>query len=58
MRFRQGAGLDEAVFPSRRGGGHLHATSIERVVWKAAERAGLEGKVATLAAAMPRDARA
>ena len=36
MRFRQGAGLDEAVFPSRRGGGHLHPTSIERVVWKAA----------------------
>ena len=45
MHFRQGAGLDAPVFLSRRGGGHLHPTSIERVVWKAAARAGLEGKV-------------
>jgi integrase/recombinase XerD len=33
------------VFPSRRGGGHLHPTAVERIVWKAARRAGVEGKV-------------
>jgi integrase/recombinase XerD len=36
---------DAPVFPSRRGGGHLHPTSVERIVLKAAKRAGLEGKV-------------
>jgi integrase/recombinase XerD len=45
LRFRQGAGLDAPVFPSRRGGGHLHPTAIERLVFKAAQRAGVEGKV-------------
>ena len=45
LRFRQGAGLDAPVLPSRRGGGHLHPTAIERIVWKAAKRAGVEGKV-------------
>ena len=45
LRFRQGAGLDAPVFPSRRGGGHLHPTTIERIVFKAAKRAGVEGKV-------------
>jgi integrase/recombinase XerD len=42
LRFRQGAGRDAPVFPSRRGGGHPHPTSIERLVRKAAQRAGLE----------------
>jgi integrase/recombinase XerD len=42
LRFRQGAGLDAPVFPSRSGAGHLHPTSIERLVRKAAQRAGLE----------------
>ena len=42
--LRNGAGLTEPVFRSRRGG-HLHSTSIERVVWKAAQHAGIEGKV-------------
>ena len=46
LRFRQGAGLDAPVFPSsRRGGGHLHPTAIERIVCKAAQRAGVDGKV-------------
>jgi integrase/recombinase XerD len=42
LRFRQGANLDAPLFPSRRGRGHLHTTSIERMVLKAAQRAGLE----------------
>jgi integrase/recombinase XerD len=42
LRFRQGASFDAPVFPSRRGGGHLHPTAIERLVRKAAQRAGLE----------------
>jgi len=42
LRFRQGAGLDAPLFPSRRGRGHLHPTSIERMLLKAAQRAGLE----------------
>jgi integrase/recombinase XerD len=42
---RNGASLDAPVFTSRKGGGHLDPTAIERIVWKAAERAGLEGKV-------------
>ena len=45
LRFRQSAALDAPVFPSRRGGGHLDPSAIERVVQKAARRAGLEGKV-------------
>jgi site-specific recombinase XerD len=45
LRFRQGAVLDAPVFASRRGGGHLHPTAIERLVFKAAQRAGVEGKV-------------
>jgi integrase/recombinase XerD len=36
---------DAPVFPSRRGGGNLHPTAVERIVLKAARRAGLEGKV-------------
>jgi integrase/recombinase XerD len=42
---RNSANLDAPVFASRKGGGHLDPTAIERIVWKAAERAGLEGKV-------------
>lgn len=42
LRWRQHAGLDAPVFASSRGGGHLHPTSIERIVAKAAARAGLE----------------
>jgi integrase/recombinase XerD len=45
LRFRQRAGLDAPLFPSRRGGGHLHPTAIERIVTRAAARAGVEGKV-------------
>jgi integrase/recombinase XerD len=45
VRFRHGASMDAPVFPSRRGGGHLHPTAIERIVFKAAQRAGIEGKV-------------
>jgi len=41
LRFRQHAALDAAVFVSR-SGGHLHPSSIERMVAKAAARAGLE----------------
>jgi hypothetical protein len=45
MRFRQQAGPDAPVFASRRSGGHLHSTAIERIVLKAAQRAGVDGKV-------------
>jgi integrase/recombinase XerD len=45
LRFRQHAALDAPVFASPRGGGHLHPSSIERIVGIAAARAGLEGKV-------------
>ena len=52
LRFRQQhAGLDAPLFPSRRGAGYFHPTSIERVVRKAAQRAGPELAVSpTLAA--------
>jgi integrase/recombinase XerD len=45
LRFRQHADLNAQVFASRRGGGHLHPSMVERIVTKAAQRAGLEGKV-------------
>ena len=45
LRFRRHAPLDAPVFASSRGGGHLHPTAIERIVTKAAARAGLEVKV-------------
>jgi integrase/recombinase XerD len=45
LRFRQHADHDAPVFASRRGGGHLHPSMVERIVAKAAQRAGLEGKV-------------
>jgi integrase/recombinase XerD len=41
LRFRQHAPHDAPVFAGR-GGGHLHPSSIERIVTKAAVRAGLE----------------
>jgi integrase/recombinase XerD len=43
--MRNGSSLDAPVFPSRSVGGHLHPTSIERVVFAAARRAGVKGKV-------------
>jgi integrase/recombinase XerD len=42
LRFRQHAALDAPVFVSPRTGGHLHPSSIERIVARAAARAGLE----------------
>jgi integrase/recombinase XerD len=42
LRWRQHAALDAPVFASPRGGGHLHVSSIERIVARAAARAGLE----------------
>ena len=45
LRFRQHADLSAPVFASRSGGGHLHPSMVERIVTKAAERAGVEGKV-------------
>ena len=42
LRSRQHAALDAPIFPSGRGGGHLHPSTIERIVAKAAARAGLE----------------
>ena len=45
VRFRHGASMDGPVFASRRGGGHLHPSMVERIVTKAAQRADLEGKV-------------
>jgi len=37
--------LSAPVFPCRRGGGHLPSSAIERIVIKAAERTGVEGKI-------------
>jgi site-specific recombinase XerD len=45
LRFRQHADLGAPVFASRRGGGHLHPSMVERIVTKAALRGGLEGRV-------------
>jgi integrase/recombinase XerD len=45
VQLRRGAGLDEAVFRSRQGGGHLDPSTIRRHVAAAAKRAGLEAKV-------------
>jgi integrase/recombinase XerD len=42
LRFRQHAALDAPVFVSPRTGGHLHPSSIERIVARAAARAGLK----------------
>jgi integrase/recombinase XerD len=34
LRFRQHADHDAPVFASRRGGGHLHPSTVERIVTK------------------------
>jgi site-specific recombinase XerD len=44
LALRRGADPNTPVFRSRNGG-HLHPTSIERLLWKAAGRAGLEARV-------------
>jgi len=38
LRFRQGAGLDAPLFPSRRGGGHLHQYEMPHSWAEASER--------------------
>lgn len=43
--IRAGAGPDEPIFASRRGGGHLDASQARRIVYAAAEKAGLGRKV-------------
>ncbi|MGH2457292.1 MAG: tyrosine-type recombinase/integrase [Chloroflexota bacterium] len=40
-RWRNGASLDDWVFPSRRGSGPLNSATVWRIVRKAAERAGV-----------------
>jgi integrase/recombinase XerD len=45
VRFRQHADLDAPVFASRSSGGHVHPSMVERIVFAAAQRAGVEGKV-------------
>jgi integrase/recombinase XerD len=45
MQLRAGARPEAAVFRSRQGTGHLDPSTIRRIVWKAAARAGLEAKV-------------
>src|SRR5919201_6419515 len=45
VALRGAAGPDAPVFPSRRGGGHLDQTAVLRLVRKAAQHAGVEGKV-------------
>jgi integrase/recombinase XerD len=45
LRFRQHAAHDAPIFASRSGGGHLDPSMVERIVTKAAARAGVEGKV-------------
>jgi integrase/recombinase XerD len=39
------AGLDDPVFPSRKGKGHLHPAQVHRIVRAAAKRASIEGPV-------------
>ena len=41
---RGGAGDEQPVFPSRRGG-HLHTSQLLRIVQKAAKRVGIEKRV-------------
>jgi site-specific recombinase XerC len=45
LRFRQHVDLSALVFASHRGGGHLRSSASERIETKAAEHAGVEGKV-------------
>ena len=44
-QLRNGASLNAPVFRSRKKGGHLDPSQVNRIVRKAAERAGLEAKV-------------
>ena len=44
-QLRDGAGLNAPVFRSRKQEGHLDPSQVNRIVRKAAERAGLEAKV-------------
>jgi integrase/recombinase XerD len=45
LAIRGDAGPVDAVFRSRRGGGHLDASQVRRIVYAAARKAGLEQKV-------------
>lgn len=42
---RADAGPIAAIFPSRKGGGHLDPSQVRRIVYAAAQKAGLEQKV-------------
>lgn len=42
ISLKDEAGLDDPVFPSRKGKGHLHPAQVYRIVRAAAKRAGIE----------------
>ena len=45
LAIRGDAGPVDAIFPSRKGGGHLDTSQVRRIVYAAAKKAGLEQKV-------------
>jgi integrase/recombinase XerD len=45
LAIRGDAGPVDAVFQSRKGGGHLDASQVRRIIYAAAKKAGLEQKV-------------
>ncbi len=45
LAIRGGAGPADPVFRSRKGGGHLDASQVRRIVYAAAKKTGLEQKV-------------
>jgi integrase/recombinase XerD len=45
LSIRGDAGPVDAIFPSRKGGGHLDPSQVRRIVYAAAQKAGLEQKV-------------
>jgi integrase/recombinase XerD len=45
LSIRCDAGPVDAIFRSRKGGGHLDASQVRRIVYAAAKKAGLEQKV-------------
>lgn len=45
LAIRGDAGAVDAVFRSRKGGGHLDSSQVRRIVYAAAKKAGLEQKV-------------
>lgn len=45
LAIRGAAGAVDAIFRSRKGGGHLDASQVRRIVYTAAKKAGLEQKV-------------